>query len=128
MKKEKIPKEKMLLHGSLVDKEHPTKAVITNHYGVTVNSEEPVTCVFQNNHVEYLFDDMYNTVDLDYEWALNEYLQEKVQAIKDLLEDFNYEEDRSRLYDLVAEIEDQEIDLDSTTEWLIGFKEVFFEF
>jgi len=39
----------------------------TNHYGVSVDSEIPVTGVFQNNSAEWLHEDSFNGVDLAWE-------------------------------------------------------------
>lgn len=37
--------------------------MIKNHYGITVNSEVPITGVIQNNHCEFLFEDALNGID-----------------------------------------------------------------
>lgn len=42
--------------------------MIKNHYGITVNSEEPVTGVIHNHTPEWLVEEaMYNSIDLDFE-------------------------------------------------------------
>ncbi len=43
--------------------------MITNHYGIYVDSSKPITGVISNNNVEFLSDEIFssNSVDLDYE-------------------------------------------------------------
>jgi hypothetical protein len=119
----KLPKDKILLHGVLVDKGHPTKAVITNHYGHTVNSEVPVTGVFQNNHVTYLFDIMEESIDLDYEYTADEFTRDKVQEITNILDGYNHTKDYQNLQELVEELQERyALDYYSGTQWLLGFK------
>ena len=43
--------------------------MIKNHYGITVDSDIPITGVFQNNHCEYLFDDIvHDGINLGWYW------------------------------------------------------------
>ena len=41
--------------------------MITNHWGKWVDSESPVTGVVSNNTPEWLMDELYDSIDLDYE-------------------------------------------------------------
>ena len=41
--------------------------MIKDHYGITVDSNTPITGVIANNDVEYLNDEIYAGIDLDYE-------------------------------------------------------------
>jgi hypothetical protein len=54
----------------------------TNHWGKWVNSEEAVTGVIQNNHVEWLNDEIRgnDTIDLDYE----EYIRDIPEEIEEI--------------------------------------------
>ena len=38
-----------------------------NHYGIEVDSEVPTTGVFHINSLEFILDDMYDAIDLDFE-------------------------------------------------------------
>jgi len=50
-----------------------TESKVTNHWGKWVDSEVPITGVFQNNHCEWLHEEMYDAIDLDYEtWIAEE--------------------------------------------------------
>ena len=40
---------------------------LANHWGIFVDSEIPTTGVAQNNHVEWLHDEIYDGIDLDFE-------------------------------------------------------------
>jgi hypothetical protein len=68
---------------------------IKNHYGIAVDSEVPTTGVFQNNHTEWLMEDAFEGIDLDYQDHLS----------------FCEEEDHDDCY------------LESSSNYLIGFKE-----
>jgi hypothetical protein len=48
--------------------------MITNHWGIYVDSETPITGVINNNSVEFLNDEIFssNSIDLDYEEFLSE--------------------------------------------------------
>lgn len=96
--------------------------MIENHYGVTVNSEVPVTGVFQNNHVEYLYDELMNGVDLSYEGALDYYVEEKLKDIVEFAKDMTLN-DIDKLREMLDELEEPDLDCVESTEYLIGFIE-----
>ena len=48
-----------------------------NHWGVWVDSEIPTTGVISNNSVEFLNDELYSGIDLDYENWLKENVNEE---------------------------------------------------
>lgn len=102
--------------------------MIVTHYGTTVDSEVPTTGVFQNNKVDYLLDDLNDTVDLAYESALEDYVGERIKKVKESLENFIYEEfglgKLSEAVDLLEEILEPCLDCIDTLDWLIGFKKV----
>jgi len=98
--------------------------MIRNHYGVTVNSEKPTTGVFQNNHVEYMWDAMNDAVSLQYEEALDEFIGEKIKELIEFLGEYLHSEDYEKLCDLVAELNEPDLDCVDSTDWLIGFMQV----
>lgn len=79
-----------------------------NHYGVTVATEIPITGVFQNNHVYYLFDGISNYEDLNfYDWMDEELgrLLYELQGIKDAVDGENYEASASDMRDVCERME-----------------------
>ncbi len=109
--------------------------MLKTHYGVTVDSEKPTTGVFQNNHVDYLGDELTdnwgisNADSLDFEQARNDFLQEKITEIQRILDDIdgdNYEASASNIRDVCELLEEADSNLDvETTEWLLGFVKTF---
>jgi len=46
---------------------------VLNHWGIWVDSEDPITGVLSNNSaVQFIADELYNGIDLDYESHLND--------------------------------------------------------
>jgi len=59
--------------------------MIRNHYGITVDSEKPVTGVFTNNRIEFLADEIIGpAIDLSFEYYLEEIYPEEPEDYIDL--------------------------------------------
>ena len=104
--------------------------MLKNHYGITVDSEKPITGVFQKNHISYLGDELFNSISLNYEEHLNEIVDEKVGEIQRLLDELDGETMEASVRDIkdICEAleypEDQLEDIE-TNDWLIGFVKIF---
>ena len=102
--------------------------MITNHYGITVNSMVPVTGVFQNNYVDCLMEEIQgDSIDLDYEGAFDYFIAEetsKIQKILDEIDGENLEASCENIKDICEMLEnpDGQIGYGDSLEWLIGFK------
>lgn len=96
--------------------------MIENHYGHVVDSEVPVTGVFQNNHVEWLWEDMHDMVCLADEDIQNEYIGEKITTIHNFLENYEHDHDYDKLCMYLEELDNPDLDSSDTSDWLIGFK------
>lgn len=85
---------------------------ITNHYGVWVGSEQPTTGVLANHDAEWLHEEFYNGVNLTYEEALQEYLDNPETFLEygiENEEDFNDQyEEQGDTYIIGAWVKDSE--------------------
>ena len=100
--------------------------MLTNHYGVTVDSEEPTTGVFQNNRVDWLGDEMAGGTDLDYLSAYDDVVADRISKIQNLIDGYDHCHDYSRLQALVLDLDGDvpELDCLESNQSIIGFHQV----
>ena len=101
-----------------------------NHYGIIVDSEKPITGVFQNNHIPYLGDELSNSISLNYEECLNSFVDQKIGEIQKILDDIDGDTMEVSARDIkdvceMLEYPDNSVDYIETTNWLIGFEKTF---
>jgi hypothetical protein len=65
----------MLDYNNQTTLDNRKKIMITNHWGIYVDSEKPIGGVIQNNNVEWLDDECYNSKTIDLDWI--EFLKSK---------------------------------------------------
>ena len=60
-----------------------------NHYGVTVDTSKPTTGVFQNNHIDFLGDDLANSISVGYQEMLDEFVGDRLQILQNFLDRYD---------------------------------------